>query len=561
MSYTNRNFTWDFDALKRFYELYIVKWLNSAVSWTNAQKKQARSNLGFGNGDIDDEPTAGSDNLVKSGGVYKAINLSSVKEVNDFVVDIVLKEGVSIDWTNANRIVLSIAYLSNNMYHNTVRIRYSDGKPNFNLLHRQYDTYSEAEQDFGKLLETSVCYIVLKHPATDGQTTTYISSNIFHKDISWGSRYEHPIINEILLSTQIGHKVTDFSPIPSDENYPSEKLVHDKAIIPIANIEQEIHSLQKKPIKILCFGNSFTLDCMSYVPFIVKNIAPEVELTLALAYIGGSTLAQHTSYITGETLESDNTVYYVDNGVYKKRSSNGEVTTYAGYVFYKSVDGEPWVATTGVNVEAVLASENWDIITYQGSSTQAHKDWNTYYAPYIYKLQKALFNNVDYAVKLGWVLIHSGRETNDAGFVTRYNGNAENAETVMQESAAQILFPYGTAVQNLRTVESLRNLGDSLYHNLLVDDAHIQDGIGCLTAAYTNALTILQSMGIDCKGVIGETTRPNDSWITEKNIPGPSLGTSGVIGISEKNCFVAQIAAIQALKKPYEITDMNNYNI
>lgn len=51
MAYTNRNFTWDFDALKRFYEKYIVKWLNSAVSWTEAQKKQARANLGFGDGD------------------------------------------------------------------------------------------------------------------------------------------------------------------------------------------------------------------------------------------------------------------------------------------------------------------------------------------------------------------------------------------------------------------------------------------------------------------------------------------------------------------------------
>ena len=51
MAYTNRNFTWDFDALKRFYERYIIKWINGAVSWTDAQKKQARANLGFGDGD------------------------------------------------------------------------------------------------------------------------------------------------------------------------------------------------------------------------------------------------------------------------------------------------------------------------------------------------------------------------------------------------------------------------------------------------------------------------------------------------------------------------------
>ena len=40
---------------------------------TEEQKKQARENIGFGNGDIDSNPTAGSDNLVTSGGIYKSI--------------------------------------------------------------------------------------------------------------------------------------------------------------------------------------------------------------------------------------------------------------------------------------------------------------------------------------------------------------------------------------------------------------------------------------------------------------------------------------------------------
>ena len=87
MAYTNKNFTWDFDALKRFYEKYIVKWLNSAVSWTDAQKKQARANLGFGNGDVDDEPTAGSDNLVKSGGIKNELVENSILEYEKVPLD------------------------------------------------------------------------------------------------------------------------------------------------------------------------------------------------------------------------------------------------------------------------------------------------------------------------------------------------------------------------------------------------------------------------------------------------------------------------------------------
>ena len=41
MSYTNRKFNWDLDALNRFYNNFVVKWLNAAMSWTAAQKKHA----------------------------------------------------------------------------------------------------------------------------------------------------------------------------------------------------------------------------------------------------------------------------------------------------------------------------------------------------------------------------------------------------------------------------------------------------------------------------------------------------------------------------------------
>lgn len=69
MAYSNRKFNWDFDALKRFRDNYVTMWLTSAVNWSAAKKKQARANLGLGNGDIDDEPTPDSDNIAKSGGI------------------------------------------------------------------------------------------------------------------------------------------------------------------------------------------------------------------------------------------------------------------------------------------------------------------------------------------------------------------------------------------------------------------------------------------------------------------------------------------------------------
>lgn len=60
----------------------VNSWLSGAMSWTPAQMKQARANLGFGNGDIDNDPTAGSNNLVKSGGVQNELALGAVYDVS-----------------------------------------------------------------------------------------------------------------------------------------------------------------------------------------------------------------------------------------------------------------------------------------------------------------------------------------------------------------------------------------------------------------------------------------------------------------------------------------------
>ena len=57
----NREFTWNFEVFKKFYEKYVVKWLNSKESWTAAQKKQARENLGVtASSDLATVATSGS---------------------------------------------------------------------------------------------------------------------------------------------------------------------------------------------------------------------------------------------------------------------------------------------------------------------------------------------------------------------------------------------------------------------------------------------------------------------------------------------------------------------
>lgn len=294
----------------------------------------------------------------------------------------------------------------------------------------------------------------------------------------------------------------------------------------------------KEKVKILCFGNSFTQDSMSYVPMIIKNIAPSVELTLGMAVIGGCPLVQHLASFTGENQILDGVTYEPEN-----------------YAYCKSTNGEPWVNLSLRTPDYMLADEEWDIITFQQNGGDAFKDWDTYYAPFIFKLHKSVFDKITRNIKIGWLLTHGAYASNDEGFLQNWQGTADNAKKMLDVTGTSILFPYGTAIQNLRST-SLKALGDGSAHNMTADNGHLQDGIGCMTAAYANAITILKSIGIDKIGVIGETTRVDANFINSNNVQGSNLGNSGVVGVTDDNCYLAQVAAECAVKKPYEVTDL-----
>lgn len=297
----------------------------------------------------------------------------------------------------------------------------------------------------------------------------------------------------------------------------------------------------RRSVKILCYGNSFTQDSMSYVPTILKNICPQLDFVIAIAYIGGCPLAQHyVNFYGGEAT--------VGSTTYTPKS-------YQSYHKFVSSENE-WVTTSNKTALDVLHDEEWDIVTFQEGGVFAHLAWESNYEPYIYGIHRAVFDNVENkSVKLGWLSIHGTYTSTQDGDLNRYNEVTANSKKMMELTGTEILFPYGTAVQNLRTTP-LKELGDYDTHNLKYDVAHLQEGIGCLVAAYANALVILKAVGYDNISIIGDTTRPNDNWRTEHLVVGAHGNT---IGITEDNAYCAQIAAIEAVKNPYEITDCNKF--
>ena len=298
-------------------------------------------------------------------------------------------------------------------------------------------------------------------------------------------------------------------------------------------------SLKTREVNILCFGNSFTEDSMGYVPYILKSIAPELRVNITIAYIGGCGLAQHLANFSNQDETLNETIY---------SPKPYSLIKYAA-------DENAWKSAGSRTVDDLLAEE-WDIITFQQNGTAAYREWDVYYKPYIYRICRLLFSKLRDSVKLGWIMTHGAYAGTDEEFREHWRGTAENAKKVMEETVFSILFPYGTGVQNLRTT-GLKDVGDGSGRNMTVDNAHIQDGIGCLVAAYTNALAILNSTGYGYKGVIGDSLRPDEAFLTYQKIPGANLGTSGVIGITDENCYLAQTAAELAIKSPYEVSDMS----
>ena len=281
----------------------------------------------------------------------------------------------------------------------------------------------------------------------------------------------------------------------------------------IDNLEEEI-SESKTSLKILHIGNSYTLDACSYIHKLCDNIG--VDLVVGIVYNAGASLQQYQ-----ETLIPNDTCA----------------------TYYKYSNGL-WQNNSNYDISDAINDENWDIVVLQQKSADS-PDWSTY-EPYLsYNIQtiaKMFGNNLEFCFLL--TTPHIG---NDMG-ITDFTGQATAAQNTLNFTGITSVIPVGTALQNLRSIERFNNI-PTAGAGMMVD-SHPQTGIAMLVESYTYIAWVLNKLGQPIK-IIGSTYRP---------ISGDALTThgTGVIGINDKNCKIAQLAAISAIKKPYQITDMND---
>lgn len=283
-----------------------------------------------------------------------------------------------------------------------------------------------------------------------------------------------------------------------------------------------LKQLQKKEFKILSIGNSYSFDALSYVPFILKKIAPEIDLTIGILYYGGCSLQQHYKLISN----SENKYNYY------------EITP----------NLQAWENHGSTNANVILKQNNWNIVILQQASTYS-SDYNSY-QPYLNDIINLIIEITDYPVKFAWLLTPAYGSMKDNS-INMFAQIASCSRSLMSETLVDVLFPCGTAIQNARTT-LLKDIGDSGY--LSYDGSHLQEGIACQIESYTVIQVLLNHLGLSEKTILNDVTIIDADWQEDKQIPGRN---GEPVGSTYTNIKIAQKSALMAIKAPFTVTNIH----
>ncbi len=248
-------------------------------------------------------------------------------------------------------------------------------------------------------------------------------------------------------------------------------------------------------LKILCIGNSFSVDSMEYV-YQIARAAGVDNVVLGNLYIGGCSLATHLTNAKNDS---------------------------GSYTYYKNTSGT-WSSSGSQKISTAVKSEDWDFISVQqvsGSSGIA----DTYgdldeLLDIVEPLNPSarLVWHMTWAYKTG--SSHTDFSKYDKDQMTMYNAIVKAVQSkILTEDRIEIVIPAGTAIQNART----SYYGD----NFTRDGYHLNDFgrfIGSLT--FVKALTGLSIDNLDYK----------------------------LDSMTSNNLLLAIDAVNKAIAKPFEVT-------
>lgn len=304
----------------------------------------------------------------------------------------------------------------------------------------------------------------------------------------------------------------------------------------------------RRKVGVLCIGNSYSQDALAYLPFLWTKVVSDIDLTVGIIYDEGASLSDH----------------------WNNWQNNANA-----YTLFVSENGNAWSSRSSSSIRYALDNYDWDIIlTHQRSSNSYYPSnaYETNHQPYLNNLINAIQAYVSRPVKFGWMLIQarpaqqSGNNYTETQLAANFANIVTNAQKVLGQTLCEVVIPWGTAIQNARTLQDICVLGNYVNNPnnnsgkgyLTYDGVHLQEGLPCQVAAYTVLLSLLGLVGESCRSIVGDDTVTDTAWLAGKNIPGPNPSAGTPVGATLENARKAQKCAVMACKNPYEVTDMNN---
>ena len=300
----------------------------------------------------------------------------------------------------------------------------------------------------------------------------------------------------------------------------------------VYSVDEEglIKDAVRKEVSILFIGNSLTQDCVSYLPFVIRKLCPELKFRFYIYYNPSLTLAEQ----------------------YSTKISPDNVCE----IFSVAENTDVWTnMNSSVKLSTVLSNYQFDIVCMQ----EYFNNMQTYTVSDL-----AAWNNIQQ-----YVISHY-KGGNGLKFVTLFHAprrySTETVMTAQKEGCALFLtdtvcedmIPAGLAIYRAMDT-ALDSLGDA--GHLSFDDTHAQEGIPCLIQTFSIYLWLLDLLGIGNKSIYGTNLRMDGNLYAGLNIPGPHIGTGFIKGTEEQNILTQEVA-IMAYKegKKFVADNLSNSN-
>lgn len=286
-----------------------------------------------------------------------------------------------------------------------------------------------------------------------------------------------------------------------------------KAVIPSTD--------SSKSINMLFIGNSLTQDGVSYVPWILKRLYPDIQFKFWMWYCGGYQLYQHLAKFNNH--QTCEIASYTDN----------TQTGWSNYNNSKTIDD---MLGSGVKFDVISIQEYFTYkSTYGESDIQVFKDTLGYIAdhyPYPYYLAE-LFHQP-----------HLTQESKSIDIDDRFAWQVQCTQQMWNKLPIQSIIPTGFASYRA-TKTDLNSLGD--VGGLSPDYTHCQEGLPCQMLAWVTTQWILRHIGYPT-GMYNDPTPITQAIYNTLSIPGANIGSGLVTGTTEQYRLAQQVA-MNALKE------------